>query len=118
MPEAGTIFHAIETMDVDAVAALVAPDARFVFANQEPLVGADAIRAGNVAFFATFQRIRHHMVREWTVGAVTIAETDVTYTRLDGKDVTVPAVTIWDVDAADLITDYRVYIDITPVYAP
>ncbi|MFF1821648.1 hypothetical protein ACFVWG_30375 [Kribbella sp. NPDC058245] len=53
-----------------------------------------------------------------TIEATTIAETDVTYTGLDGKDVTVPAISIWDIDDAGLITDYRIFVDLTPVFAP
>jgi hypothetical protein len=41
----------------------------------------------------------------------------VTYLRLDGKEVSVPAVTIWEVDEAGLITDLRVFIDQAPLFA-
>lgn len=64
------------------------------------------------------QGIRHELLREWTVGAETIAETNVIYLRRDGKEVTVPAVSIWRVGADGLIVDYRVFVDQTPVFAP
>ena len=41
----------------------------------------------------------------------------VTYTRQDGGDVDVPVVTIYRTNAKDLISDYRVYIDLAPVFA-
>jgi hypothetical protein len=41
----------------------------------------------------------------------------VTYDRLDGKTVTVPAVTMWHVTGDGLIDDYSVYLDLAPVYA-
>lgn len=97
--------------------ALFAADGRFIFGNQEPLVGIEAILGGNAAFFATVQGVAHRINRVFTVDATTIAETDVTYTRLDGKEVTLPTVSIWDVDAAGLITSYQVYADLGPVYA-
>ena len=46
-----------------------------------------------------------------------IVEANVTYTRRDGQDVTVPVVTIYRTDANDLISDDRVYTDIALVLA-
>ena len=46
-----------------------------------------------------------------------IVEANVTYTRRDGQAVTLPVVTIYRTDANDLISDYRVYTDIAPVFA-
>jgi len=50
------------------------------------------------------------------VGDATIAETAVTYTRKDGIGVTVPVVTIYRA-AGELIDEYRVFLDLTPVFA-
>lgn len=54
---------------------------------------------------------------EWQVGATTIAETEVTYSRVDGKEVSLPAVSIWSTREDGLIVDYRVFVDIAPVHA-
>ena len=118
MPEATEVFRAVDEQDFDAFTALLARDSRFAFGNQEPLLGIDAILAGNAAFFTMVQRTRHQVLHVRTIGSTTVAETDVTYTRLDGKDVTLPACSIWDVDADGLITDYRVYVDLAPVLTP
>ena len=118
MPEARSLFAAVDAQDVDALAALLADDSRLVFGNQEPLLGRAAVLAGNEAFFQLVRGLRHQVRNEWTVGADTIAETDVTYTRLDGKEVTVPAVTIWRVDGDGLIVDLRIYVDQAPLFAP
>jgi len=118
MPDARSTFAAVDAQDLDAIAALFAEDARLVFGNQEPLVGRDAVIAGNTAFFQLVRGLRHQLLNEWTVGAETIAETDVTYTRLDGKEVTVPAVSIWRVDGDGLIVDYRIFVDQAPLFAP
>jgi ketosteroid isomerase-like protein len=118
MPEATTVFRAVDAQDLDTLKSMFTADARFVFANQEPLLGIDAILAGNAAFFSMVQRIKHELLRVWVVDETTIAETAVTYTRLDGKEVTLPAVTIWDIDEADLITNFQVSVDTTPVFIP
>ena len=50
------------------------------------------------------------------IGPATIVEADVTYTRLDGSTVTVPVVTIYR-SRGGRIDDYRVFIDLAPVFA-
>ena len=45
-----------------------------------------------------------------------IAESRVTYTKKDGAAVTVPVVTIYR-SGGDLIDDYRVFIDLAPLFA-
>ncbi|GAA2206915.1 hypothetical protein GCM10009850_023730 [Nonomuraea monospora] len=112
------VFQVVDSFDADEFAALMAEDATLVFANAEPLAGREAIAAGIREFFATIGGLRHRVVRTWEAGDDSIAETEVTYRRLDGKDVTVPAVSIWRSRDDGLITDYRIYIDLAPVYAP
>lgn len=112
------LFAAVDTKDAAEFGAFLAGDARLVFGNAEPLVGREAIVDGIGAFFATIDGLRHRIVNEWYAGADTVAETEVTYQRLDGKNVTVPAVSIWRTGADDLIDDYRIFVDLAPVYAP
>lgn len=118
MPTAQSVFAMVDAQDFDGLAALFAADGSFVLGNREPIVGREAIVAGNAAFFTMVQGIRHELLRDWAVGDTTIAETDVTYVRQDGKEVTVPAVSIWTIDGTGLITDYRVFVDQAPVFAP
>jgi hypothetical protein len=41
----------------------------------------------------------------------------VTYTRTDDREVSVPVVTIYRTHGGNLISDYRVYVDLAPVFA-
>jgi len=50
------------------------------------------------------------------LGDIAIAQIDVEYRRLDGKSVTVPNADILVFDG-DLVRDWQIYIDVTPVYA-
>ena len=118
MPSAQVVFRAVDSMDPAALTDLLAEDARMRFGNADPFVGHEAVIAGAAAFFGAIRGIRHTIRTVWTVGADTIAETDVTYTRQDGKDVTIPVVSIWRVGGDDRIEDYRVFYDVTPVFAP
>jgi ketosteroid isomerase-like protein len=118
MPDARTIFAKIDSLDPRALEGFLAEDATMVFGNGEPLTGPAAIVAASEAFLSTVKAVRHRILSDWTVGSTTIAEAEVTYTRLDGKEVSVPVVSIWDVNDAGLITSYRVFLDLAPVYAP
>ena len=111
------VFAAIDSMEPDAIAEVLAKDARLVFGNAEPLAGREAVIAGLQAFFSTIKGIRHRIVNEWHMGADTLVELDVTYRRLDDKSVSVPAASIWHARDDGLIEDYRVFFDLTPVYA-
>jgi ketosteroid isomerase-like protein len=112
------VFHAVDTLDSAALAELFADDGRLVFANAEPLVGRDAIRAGIDGFYSTIKGLRHQIANAWYVEDTTIVEARVTYDRLDGDSVTIPVVSIWHRRNDGPIDDYRVYFDVTPVYAP
>lgn len=112
------VFATVDSMKPGAIAEFFAEDARLVFGNGEPLIGREAIIAGNQAFFSTIKGLRHRIVNQWYVGADTVAETEVTYRRLNGKSAAVPVVSIWHTRDDGLIDDYRVFLDLAPVYAP
>jgi len=118
MHTARSIFQKVDTMDPHALDEVFAEDARMIFGNSEPLVGREAIAAGCGTFMSTLQGLRHRILNEWSVGADTIAETEVTYTRLDGKEISIPGVSIWQVRDDGLIAEYRVFYDPAPVFAP
>jgi ketosteroid isomerase-like protein len=113
----GRVFHAVDTQNSAALVELFADDGRLVFANGEPLAGRDAIRAGIDGFYSTVKGLRHRIANAWYVEDTTIVEARVTYDRLDGDSVTIPVVSIWHRRDDGLIDDYRVYFDVTPLYA-
>lgn len=111
------VFHIVDSRDAAGFGRLFAAGGRMVFGNAEPMYGPERITEGVGEFFATIKGLRHAVRNEWTAGPDTIIELAVTYDRLDGKTVTLPAVTLWHVTGDGLIDDYRVYIDLAPVYA-
>jgi ketosteroid isomerase-like protein len=110
------VFQTVDSFDPDEFVRLLAEDATLVFGNAEPMTGRETIAAGLRAFFSTIGGLRHRIVRNWQVDADIIAETEVTYRRLDGEDATVVAVSIWRTRDDGLITDYRIFVDLAPVY--
>jgi|ERR1700754_36065 ketosteroid isomerase-like protein len=113
-----SIFDAIDTGNPLKFAELFAADATIAFGNGSPLRGREAIAAGADTFLSTIRGLSHRVLNEWHVGSTTITEAEVTYTRLDNKVVTVPAVSIWQTRGDGLLVDYRVFFDLTPLYAP
>ncbi|MDP9849562.1 nuclear transport factor 2 family protein [Streptosporangium lutulentum] len=110
------VFQTVDSFDPDEFVRLLAEDATLVFGNAEPMAGREAVAAGLRAFYSTIGGLRHRIVRTWQVEADTIAETEVTYRRLDGKDVSAVAVSIWRTRDDGLISDYRIFVDLAPVY--
>jgi hypothetical protein len=111
------VFAIVDKRDAAGFAALFAPHGRFVFGNSEPVVGPSAIAAACDAFFANTRGLRHQIVNSWEVGADTVAELSVEYHRPDDMYVTVPGVTIFTRDDAGLITHYRIFVDLAPLFA-
>ncbi|MEU8203189.1 nuclear transport factor 2 family protein [Streptosporangium sp. NPDC049046] len=111
------VFRTVDSFDPDEFVRLLAEDATLVFGNAEPMAGREAIAAGLRDFFSTIGGLRHRIVRNWQVDADIIAETEVTYRRLDGTDVGVVAVSIWRTRDDGLISDYRIFVDLAPLQA-
>ena len=116
MPVREGLFADIDSMEPDRFAAHLAEDVRFRFGNAAPVHGTAAVRDVWAGFCQTVDGVHHDPVEQWEAGAATIAESDVTYTRKDGTTVTVPVVTIYRTGDA-LIQDYRVFIDLAPLFA-
>ncbi len=116
MPARPTLFADIDSMDPDRFAAHLAEDVAFRFGNADTVHGRDAVRDVWAGFCQTVDGVSHTVVEEFEAGEATIAESSVTYTRKDGSTVTVPVVTIYR-SGGDLIDDYRVYIDLAPLFA-
>jgi len=110
------LFRAADAFDVDHYVTYLDPDVRFRFGNAEPITGREVVRETVREFFTTIKGINHTILREWCEDDVLIQQLEVTYTRLDDKTVSLPAVNLLTV-ANGLITDYQIYVDLTPVYA-
>ena len=110
------VFADVDRMDAKAFASHLADDCRLRFGNADELVGRDAIEESIAGFFTTINGIRHHIVDQWDVDDTTITRLEATYTRKDDRQVTLPAVAVWR-HGSDQIKDYRIYVDLAPVYA-
>jgi hypothetical protein len=117
MPIRDTLFSDIDSLDPDRFAAHLAEDVQFRFGNARPVVGRDAVRDTWAEFCTTVDGVEHHPLAQWDVGDAVVAEADVVYTRKRGDRVTVPVVTIYRNGGDGLIEDYRVFIDLAPLFS-
>jgi ketosteroid isomerase-like protein len=114
--DVAAIFADIDAFDPDKFVARLTPDATFRFANADPVTGRAAVKEAVAGFFSSIAGLTHHILNVYEVGDIAIAQIDVEYRRHDGKSVTVPNADILVFDG-DLVRDWQIYIDVTPVYA-
>ena len=110
------MFAAIDAMDADAFVSFLTDDACFRFGNAPAVTGRANIRDGVGGFFGTIKALRHRLSHTWAYADAAICEGEVTYTRNDGSEVTVPFANVLHLTDGR-VSAYHIYIDLTPLYA-
>ena len=110
------LFAAIDAKDAEGFLGFLTEDAAFRFGSAPAALGRDAIRQALDAFFGSIKGLRHSIDRVWTDVDTIACEGEVTYTRLDGKEVAIPFADVFDM-RGDKISAYKIYIDVAPLYA-
>lgn len=110
------LFAAIDAKDTAAFLATLSPTAVFRFGASAPVRGKDAIASAVDGFFSSVSGIRHELKNQLRDGSLLACEGEVHYTRHDGSTITLPFADFFDFDG-DLISGYRIYIEIAPLYA-
>ncbi len=111
------VYGEVDRLDAEAFAQRFAPDGTFCFANGPVLTGPAEIAAGVGAFFASIRGLRHFQIGQWQVEDAAITQAEVTYTRHDGSEVTIPAVTVYRLTGDGKVRAGHAYIDLAPLYA-
>lgn len=111
------ILAAVDAGDVDTLSRHVTDDICFQFGNAEMVRGRSAFEAACRAFLKSIAAIRHELLDLWEVedGTVITAMT-VHYRRLDGQELSLPCCNLFGTRDGQ-VHDYRVYMDINPVFA-
>jgi len=110
------MFHTIDSMDAAGFVDWLTEDCVFQYGNWPPAHGRDATREVVAQFFAGIKGLSHDLLDIWQVDDVTVCQLGVTYRRLDGQSIALPAANILRYRDA-LIHDYRIYIDPSPLFA-
>jgi len=110
------VFQAIDAMDADRFVSFLTEDGEFRFGSAPAVTGREAVGAAVQAFFASISGLSHSVTRVWRDDASLACEGEVCYQRHDGSEVAIPFVDVFELQD-DLISSYKIYIDIAPLYA-
>jgi ketosteroid isomerase-like protein len=110
------MFDVVDTMSAGGFVEFLAPDVRFRFGSAPEAEGRAAVHAAVAGFFSSINGLRHRLLGYWEQGSAVIVKLEVEYTRKDGRKVDLPCANIFEFEGK-LIRDYRIYMDIGPVYA-
>src|SRR4051794_22672278 len=113
------LFATLDAGDVGGVLGFLTEDVAFRFGSAEPVVGHAAIAAQFTAMAATIASISHRLLTVWTMDEpdrAVMCELAVTYHRHDGSQVTLPCANSFRLRGGQ-IADYRIYMDVNPVFA-
>lgn len=114
--QTGGLFAAIDANDATAFVGFLADDAVFRFGSAPAVQGRESIRAAVDDFFGTIAGCAHAVHKSIRDGATLVCEGEVSYRRHDGTEITLPFTDILEYDGK-LIANYKIYMDINPLYA-
>ena len=106
----------IDAKDSDGFANYFTEGGIFRFGNQPEVQGKKPVRDYVAQFFTLIQSSEHEIINLWEKDNNIIWQGRVTYTRLDAKKVTIDFCNILYMKD-NLIAQYLVYIDNTPLFA-
>lgn len=111
------IGKTIDAKDAAGFADFITEDGAFRFGNAEDVKGRKAIADYVAYFFTMIKSSEHEIVKFWEDDNSIVWQGRVNYTRLDDRKVPVNFTNILYMKG-DLISDYLIYIDNTPLFAP
>lgn len=115
------LFRAIDAKDAATFAEAFTADGYFRLANGAPVVGRAQVEANLAAFYDLIGGLRHEILGVWSGrwegGDVHSVESTVTYTRTDGSRTEPLPVTTTMRRSEERIADYRIFMDIAPLFA-
>jgi len=114
--DTGGMFASIDAKDGAAFVSYLTDDASFRFGSAPPVQGRDAIQAAVEGFFDTILGCAHEIASTFQCDDTVICEGEVTYQRHDKSRVTLPFADVLEYEG-DLIAYYKIYIDISPLFA-
>ena len=110
------LFAAIDARDAAAFVGFLAADAQFRFGAAPAVSGREAIAAAVTAFFESIAGLEHRVDMAMRDGDTLVCEGEVTYTRHDGSEVSLPFADVFEMQG-EQIAAYKIYMDIGPLYA-
>ncbi len=104
------ILAALDAKDIDAFCEPLSEDCTFIYANEDPVEGIEAIH-DFVTYFAESIEASDHQVQEtYRSPNRVVVRGDVIYTKKDGSTLDVPFVDVFEMEDGEVST-YQVYAD-------
>lgn len=114
------LFRAVDSMDAAAFAKAFTEDGTLRFGNNEAVVGRRQLEHSLSSFFSMIGGLSHEIrgvwSGSWEGGEVKSVESEVTYTRKDGTVTQPLPVTSTLRMQGGLIKDYRIFMDVSPLF--
>ena len=119
---AGDLYEKhVDRKDAAGFAAVFTDNATLRFGNNDVLTGKQAIEQAIAGFFTAMKALSHETKKLTVHENMIFLEAFVTYDRHDGKKVTVPAMSVYEMtesQAGRKAKDCRIYVDLAPLFAP
>ena len=111
------LFAAIDAKETERFLGFLTNGASFRFGSAPAVQGREAIHSAVDGFFSTITGLSHDVTRIIAEDEVVVCEGEVTYTRHDATGITLPFINVFEFDD-ELISNYKIYMDIGPLYGP
>jgi ketosteroid isomerase-like protein len=111
------LFAALDAGDAPRALSLLTDDVRFQFGSTEPVVGHEGVAGNGAAMATTVASLSHDLHTVWAVDEAVICEMAVTYARHDGSRLTLPCLNVFGLREGRF-ADYRISMDVNPVFVP
>lgn len=109
-------YRAVDALDLEGTLAGFAPDASMRYGSMDPMEGREAVRGGLTWLYTYYRGIRHEFRHVWVSGDTVVLEATVTYGHPDGREVSVPVVSILE-HRDGIVDDLRIFLDPSPIEA-
>jgi len=110
------LFASIDTQDTVRFTGFLTPDATFRFGSAPAVAGREQIGAAVDGFFGSIAGCQHRLANTWSGDGTLVCEGEVTYRRHDGSEITLPFANVFGLQG-DRIKNYKIYVDVAPLYA-
>lgn len=114
---AGAFFRDADQLDLPLLMTWLGPEIDLRLANVPRILGRDAVQATFADFWSGVRGMRHLREQLVVEGETAFQGSQVTYTRLDGREVTMPVASHLRRDEAGTLDRLWIYIDLGPLYA-
>ena len=111
------LFAAIDAKDTERFLGFLTDGASFRFSSAPSVQGKEAIHSAVDGFFSSIAGLRHDLIRSVAEEDVVVCEGEVTYTRHDSTRITLPFANVLEFNG-ELISGYKIYMDVGPLYDP